>query len=79
MEFHLFVLIFRGVECQKVLSIGVVEIFIGEYISLGYREKNDLKTVIDYVRGFFGFKKIILWGRSMVYLLHLFIHFQNIV
>ncbi len=37
----------------------------GEYISLGYNEKDDLKVVIDFVIKLPGVSKIGLWGRSM--------------
>lgn len=37
----------------------------GEYISLGYHEKNDLKIVVDFVSKIPGVSKIGLWGRSM--------------
>ena len=37
----------------------------GEYISLGYNEKDDLKVVIDFVSKLPGVSKIGLWGRSM--------------
>ena len=37
----------------------------GEYISLGYHEKNDLETIIDFVEKLPGVGNIGLWGRSM--------------
>ncbi len=37
----------------------------GEYISLGYHEKDDLKVVIDFVEKLPGVSGIGLWGRSM--------------
>lgn len=37
----------------------------GEYISLGWYEKDDLKTVIDYLRLTQKVSTIGLWGRSM--------------
>ena len=37
----------------------------GEYISLGYNEKEDLKVVMDFVCKLPGVSKIGLWGRSM--------------
>ena len=37
----------------------------GEYISLGYHEKDDVKTVIDFLERIPGVGKIGLWGRSM--------------
>jgi dipeptidyl aminopeptidase/acylaminoacyl peptidase len=37
----------------------------GEYISLGYHEKNDVKIVVDFVEKLPGVGKIGLWGRSM--------------
>jgi len=37
----------------------------GDYISLGYHEKNDVKIIIDFVEKLPGVSKIGLWGRSM--------------
>ena len=37
----------------------------GDYISLGYHEKNDLETIIDFVEKLPGVGNIGLWGRSM--------------
>ena len=37
----------------------------GKYISLGYHEKDDVKTVIDFLERIPGVGKIGLWGRSM--------------
>ena len=37
----------------------------GEYISLGYYEKDDLSVVVDYLRGTGSVSLIGLWGRSM--------------
>lgn len=37
----------------------------GEYISLGYHEKDDVKIVIDFIEKIPGVGKIGLWGRSM--------------
>ena len=37
----------------------------GEYISLGYHEKNDVKILIDFIENLPGVSKIGLWGRSM--------------
>lgn len=37
----------------------------GEYISLGWEEKEDLKVIIDFVTKLPGVGKIGLWGRSM--------------
>ena len=37
----------------------------GEYISLGYHEIDDVKTVIDFLERIPGVGKIGLWGRSM--------------
>jgi pimeloyl-ACP methyl ester carboxylesterase len=37
----------------------------GEYISLGYHEKEDVKIIVDYVSGLPGVGEIGLWGRSM--------------
>ena len=37
----------------------------GEYISLGWYERNDLKIIVDYLRGTNTVTVIGLWGRSM--------------
>lgn len=37
----------------------------GEYISLGWHEKDDLQCVIDYLRSSGKVSLIGLWGRSM--------------
>ena len=37
----------------------------GEYITLGYREKDDVECVIDYLKKSGKVSKIGLWGRSM--------------
>lgn len=37
----------------------------GEYVSLGYYEKEDLKSVVEYLRLEGKTSKIGLWGRSM--------------
>jgi len=37
----------------------------GEYISLGYHEKNDVKIIIDFIENLPGVSKIGIWGRSM--------------
>ena len=37
----------------------------GEYISLGYYEKEDVNTIVDFVEKFPGVGKIGIWGRSM--------------
>lgn len=37
----------------------------GEYISLGYHEKDDVKIIVDFVEKLPGVGKIGLWGRSM--------------
>jgi alpha-beta hydrolase superfamily lysophospholipase len=36
-----------------------------EYITLGYREKEDVKVVVDYLTKIEKIDSIILWGRSM--------------
>ena len=36
-----------------------------EYLGLGFREKSEIGSVVDYVRGHFGFEKVVLWGLSM--------------
>jgi len=37
----------------------------GEYVSLGFFEKDDLGCVVDYIRAQEGITRIGLWGRSM--------------
>ena len=37
----------------------------GEYISLGYYEKEDVSSIVDFVEKFPGVGKIGIWGRSM--------------
>lgn len=37
----------------------------GDYVTLGYFEKYDIKAVVDFLRKEFGIKSIILYGRSM--------------
>lgn len=37
----------------------------GEYISLGYHEKEDLRIIVDFISKLPGVGKIGLWGRSM--------------
>ena len=37
----------------------------GEYISLGYHEKHQLKNIVDFVEKYPGVGEIGLWGRSM--------------
>ena len=37
----------------------------GEYISLGYHEKHQVKNIVDFVEKYPGVGKIGLWGRSM--------------
>ena len=37
----------------------------GEYISLGYHEKEDVKIIVDYVEKLPGVGNIAIWGRSM--------------
>jgi len=37
----------------------------GEYISLGYHEKNQLRNIVDFVEKYPGVGNIGLWGRSM--------------
>ena len=36
----------------------------GEYVSLGYHERDDLATVVDYLRGKGTVSSIGVWGRS---------------
>jgi pimeloyl-ACP methyl ester carboxylesterase len=37
----------------------------GEYISLGYYEKEDVRSIVDFIEKFPGVGKIGIWGRSM--------------
>lgn len=37
----------------------------GQYLTLGYNEKEDVYSVIRRIRERYGVKDIILWGRSM--------------
>ena len=37
----------------------------GDYVTLGYRERDDLKAVIDFLKEFCRISTIGLWGRSM--------------
>ena len=37
----------------------------GEYVSLGHYERDDLKTVVEFLRYSSGVSTIALWGRSM--------------
>lgn len=37
----------------------------GEYVSLGYHERLDAKTLIDYLHNEYGIKLFGIWGRSM--------------
>lgn len=37
----------------------------GQYVSLGFYEKYDIKVVLDYLSSKFNIKSIYLWGRSM--------------
>lgn len=37
----------------------------GEYISLGYHEKEDVRSVVRYLREEHQVERILLWGRSM--------------
>ena len=37
----------------------------GDYISLGYHEKNDVKIIVDFIDNIPGVSKIGIWGRSM--------------
>ena len=53
----------RGISvfCFDFAGCGLSE---GEYVSLGWHERDDLELVIEYLRKL-GFKQIGLWGRSM--------------
>ena len=37
----------------------------GNYLTLGYLEKYDVKAVIEYVDENYGSRRYLLWGRSM--------------
>ena len=37
----------------------------GEYVSLGYHEKDDLEGIINYSRQVYPIGNVSLWGRSM--------------
>jgi pimeloyl-ACP methyl ester carboxylesterase len=37
----------------------------GNYVTLGYCEKEDLRSVIKHLKRDFGLRNFILWGRSM--------------
>jgi hypothetical protein len=37
----------------------------GKYVSLGYFEKDDLRVVVDHLRGSGTVSTIAVWGRSM--------------
>lgn len=37
----------------------------GEFISQGYYEKNDVKSVVNHLRKYYRYDQISLWGRSM--------------
>lgn len=39
---------------------------VGEYVSLGYYEKEDLVAVVDYLRGTDSVSRIGLWGRRFM-------------
>ena len=41
----------------------------GDFISLGYHEKTDVGTVIDFVEKIPGVSKIGLWGKQKLYLI----------
>ena len=51
-----------AVLCFDFSGCGLSE---GEYISLGYYEKDDVSCAIDYVRQNFHIGRVALWGRSM--------------
>jgi pimeloyl-ACP methyl ester carboxylesterase len=62
------------VEASSLLKLGIsicVFDFAGcgkgtaPLITMGWREKDELGSVIDYVKSTFGFRKVILWGLSM--------------
>lgn len=51
-----------SVFCFDFSGSGLSE---GQYISLGYFERDDVKTVVEYLRGLDTVTTIGLWGRSM--------------
>jgi len=51
-----------SVLCFDFTGCGASE---GEYISLGYFERDDVKCAIELVRNTFGVGRVALWGRSM--------------
>lgn len=51
-----------SVLCFDFSGCGLSE---GEYISLGYYERDDVTCAIDYVRKQFNVGRVALWGRSM--------------
>lgn len=51
-----------SVLCFDFSGCGLSE---GEYISLGYFERNDVECAINFVRNTFGVGRVALWGRSM--------------
>jgi pimeloyl-ACP methyl ester carboxylesterase len=53
-DINLFVLDFAGCGLSE-----------GEYISLGWHEKDDVKIIVDFVEKLPGVSKVGLWGRSM--------------
>ena len=36
-----------------------------EFLGLGWREKSEIGSVVDYIRGNFGFETVVVWGLSM--------------
>ncbi len=52
----------RFLVCNNCEGCGLSE---GDYISLGYYEREDLDCVINYLRGCDKVSTIGLWGRSM--------------
>lgn len=48
-----------------VLDFAACGMSEGEYISLGWHEKDDVKIVVDFVEKLPGVSKVGLWGRSM--------------
>ena len=51
-----------AVLCFDFSGCGMSE---GEFISLGYYEKEDVSCAIDFIRSQFGVGRVALWGRSM--------------
>jgi pimeloyl-ACP methyl ester carboxylesterase len=53
---------FFNVACLDCAGSGNSE---GNYVTLGYYEKEDIRALIEFLKNEFLFTKFILWGRSM--------------